>query len=156
MTFNLSPPFEGACMCGSVQIRITALPMLTLACHCRGCQKFSASAFSLTTMFPSESFSCTGPLLVGGLKDPDRVHHFCKSCMNFIYSQIKGAEHRVNVRTSVLHNAAMFEPFVEVMTDAKLPWVHVPVTHSFSKHPTSLDELQLLMDEYASQNHPNL
>jgi hypothetical protein len=142
-------------MCGAVKVHVTALPLLTLACHCRGCQKFSASAFSLTTMFQSESVSFTGPLQKGGLKDPDRVHHFCKSCLNFIYSQIKGAEHRINLRTSVLHDAASFKPFVEVMAEEKMPWAHVPIAHSFSRYPTSLDELQRLMDEFASQDDPH-
>ncbi|MDB4559021.1 GFA family protein [Amylibacter sp.] len=153
---GLNPPFEGACLCGAVQVCATALPLLTLACHCRGCQKFSASAFSLTTMFPYESFSFTGALITGGLRSQGRVHYFCKSCLNFIYSQIAGAEHRINLRKSVLHEAALFEPFVEVMTDEKMPWAKVPVSHSFSQSPTSLDELQSLMAAYAARYHPHL
>ncbi|MEJ1991577.1 MAG: GFA family protein, partial [Maritimibacter sp.] len=81
------PPFEGSCLCGAVSVRVTAPPLLTLACHCRGCQKFSASAYSLTTMFPAEAFSVTGELITGGLGLDGKKHYFCKSCLNFIYSQ---------------------------------------------------------------------
>lgn len=125
--------------------------MLTLACHCRDCQKLCASAYSLTTMFPSDGFSCSGDLIKGGLGSDGVTHYFCKSCLNFIYSQITGAEQRINLRTSVLDEAAHFEPFVEVMTAEKLPWVHVPAAHSFSRYPASREELQSLMDGYASQ-----
>ncbi len=145
------PPFDGTCLCGSVQVSVTAPPMLTLACHCRDCQKFTASAYSLTTMFPSDSFSCSGELIKGGLRSSGRTHYFCKSCLNFIYSQITGADHRVNLRTSVLNDAALFEPFVELMTDEKMPWAQIPAVHSFAGFPSSLDALQAILDEYSKR-----
>lgn len=145
------PPLKGSCLCGAVQVRMTERPLLTLACHCRGCQKFSASAYSLTTMFPHDSFSYTGELIKGGLGSDGRTHFFCKSCLNFIYSQIGGAEQRINLRTSVLDNAAAFEPYVEVMTDEKMPWATVPAVHSLARYPESLEHLQDLMDAYARQ-----
>ncbi|MEO9517584.1 GFA family protein [Shimia sp.] len=149
MTIRPKPPFEGACLCGSVQVKVTAAPLLTFACHCRDCQKLCSSAFSLSVMFPSDDVHCSGELITGGLGSNGRTHYFCKSCLNFVYSQIDGAEHRINLRTSVLLDAASFEPFVELMTDEKLPWTSVPATHSFSQVPTSLDELQALMDDFA-------
>lgn len=143
------PPFEGVCLCGSVTVRVTAPPMLTFACHCRDCQKFSAGAYSISTMFPSDSFSCSGELIEGGLHTGARTHRFCGGCLTLIYSQVAGAEHQINVRTSILNNAASFVPFVEVMTDEKLPWVLVPARHSFARHPESADALQAVIAAYA-------
>lgn len=100
-------------------------------------------------MFPFESFSCTGDLIEGGLRSHGRTHYFCKSCLNFIYSQIGGADQRINLRTSVLSDAASFEPFAELMTDEKMPWVRVPAVHSFAQYPQTLEELQALMDQYS-------
>lgn len=145
------PPFKGACLCGSVQVSITAAPLLTFACHCRDCQKFSASAYSLSTMFPFDSFSCTGDLIIGGLRSEERTHYFCASCLNFIYSQVGGPNQRINLRTSVLEDTAAFEPFAELMTQQKMPWSKVPAVHSFARHPETLDELQVLMKAYAQQ-----
>lgn len=145
------PPFKGACLCGAVQVTVTKPPLLTVVCHCRDCQKLTASAFSLTTMVPSDGFSCSGDLITGGLGSSGRMHYFCRSCLNFISSQIAGADHRVNVRTAVLDDAALFEPFVEVMTDEKLPWATVQAPHSYAQIPTSLEELQALMDAYAER-----
>lgn len=145
------PPYEGACLCGSVQVRATARPLLTVACHCRDCQKLSASAYTLTTMFPRHAFSCTGDLVRGGLRSDGRAHFYCKSCLNIIYSRLDGGPERINLRTSILHQAAVFDPFVEVMTDEKLPWAHVPAVHSYASAPTSLGELQSLMDAYAER-----
>lgn len=145
------PPFEGACLCGAVRVRVTAAPLLTVACHCRDCQKLTASAYSLTTMFPRDAFAFTGTVIRGGLGSGVRRHFFCKSCLNFIFSEIAGADQRVNLRTSVLENAAAFAPFVELMTEDKMPWVQVPVAHSFARYPQTLEDLQALMDAYARQ-----
>lgn len=138
-------------MCGSVQVHLTEPALLTLACHCRDCQKFTASAYSLTTMFPRDGFSYEGKVVRGGLGTGDRAHYFCASCLNFIFSEVRGAEWRINLRTTVLEDAASFPPFIELMTDEKLPWASVPVIHSFARHPASAEEVQALMDSYARQ-----
>ncbi|MEP1520763.1 GFA family protein [Ascidiaceihabitans sp.] len=145
------PPLTGACLCGAVQVTVTAPPLLTLACHCGGCKKLTASAFSLTTMVPKDGFACTGDVIKGGLQQGGRHHYFCKSCLNFVFSEIEGAEFCVNLRTSVLDDAASFPPFVEVMVDQKLSWVDVQAQHSFDALPESLEVLQILMDAYSKQ-----
>ena len=138
-------PLHGACLCGSVQFIVTEPPLLTFACHCRDCQKLSASAFTLTTIVPSRGFACSGKLTRGGLGAPERSHFYCASCLNIIYSRIAGADDRINLRTSLLDEAASFAPSVELMTDEKLPWAEVPARHSYAKCPTSLAELWALM-----------
>jgi len=101
-------------------------------------------------MFPIDSFSCTGELIKGGLGSEGREHYFCKSCLNFVFSKI-GAAQRINLRTSVLDDAASFEPFVELMTDKKMPWVNVPAAHSLAGFPETIEDLQALMDEYSKR-----
>ncbi|MEL6520194.1 MAG: GFA family protein [Pseudomonadota bacterium] len=145
-------PLNGSCLCGAVQVRITAPPLLTFACHCRDCQKLTASAYSLTVMFPSEGFEVSGSLTRGGLKTETRQHYFCSHCLNFIYSQIKGAEYRVNVRASLLDDLTWFEPFVELMTDEKLPWAQVPAPHGYGQFPATMDEFKALLADYAKRN----
>lgn len=145
------PPFHGSCLCGAVHIKISAPPLLTFACHCHDCQKLSASAYSLTTMFPKASFSCTGELSRGGLLSSSRAHYFCKLCLNFIYSQTAGDTQHINLRTSVLSEADSFPPFVELMTDRKMTWAHVPATHSFPRYIATLADLQALMESYSDQ-----
>ena len=102
-------------------------------------------------MFPSDSFSYTGDLTKGGLSSGGRTHFFCKACLNFVFSRIEGADQRVNLRTSVLNEAASLAPFVELMTEEKMPWASVPAVHSFARYPRSLEELQALIDDYAEQ-----
>ncbi|MDQ7071142.1 MAG: GFA family protein [Rhodobacterales bacterium] len=99
-------PMNGACLCGSVRVRVTKPPLLTLACHCVDCQKMCASAYSLAAMFPADGFSVTGDLVTGGLRTEQREHNFCAQCLNLIFTRIKGADTRVNLRASVLDDLA--------------------------------------------------
>jgi len=66
-----SLPWEGGCRCGEVRIRVTRPPLLTGACHCAGCQRMSASAFSLTVTLPSDGFELVaGAPVPGGAQGP--------------------------------------------------------------------------------------
>ena len=38
----------GGCQCGAVRYAISAAPLRLIACHCRECQKQSASAFGMS------------------------------------------------------------------------------------------------------------
>ena len=49
----------GSCRCEQVQFEVTAPPLMTMACHCRGCQKMTGSAFSLSAAIPTEGFRVT-------------------------------------------------------------------------------------------------
>ena len=59
-------PIEGGCRCGQVRFRIDAQPMMTMACHCRGCRQMSGSAFSLNVAVPSAALAVTrGETVIG-------------------------------------------------------------------------------------------
>jgi hypothetical protein len=38
-------PWQGGCRCNQVRFDISRPPLLTMACHCTGCQRMSASAY---------------------------------------------------------------------------------------------------------------
>ena len=49
-------PAEGGCRCGGVRFRVTKAPLITMACHCTGCQKMTASAYSTSVAIPADGF----------------------------------------------------------------------------------------------------
>ena len=60
-------PREGGCRCGKVRFRLTENPLITAACHCRGCQRMSASAFSVTAIMPPTGLEIiAGETVIGG------------------------------------------------------------------------------------------
>ncbi|WP_129790967.1 GFA family protein [Sphingosinicella sp. CPCC 101087] len=138
---------EGGCRCGLVRIRVTAPPLLTMACHCTGCQRMSASAFSLSAAIPSEGFSVTqGEPVIGGLRGPTR-HYFCPSCMSWMFTRPEGLDMFVNLRPTMLDAAGWFSPFIETFTSEKLPWATTPAVHSYDTFPP-FEAYEALVEEY--------
>jgi len=148
----MSEPFEreGGCRCGQVRFRITARPMLTMACHCRGCQRMTGSAFSLSVAIPQPGFAVTaGETVSGGLKGDDLHHHFCPSCLSWMFTTAQAMPF-VNVRASLLDDPEGLEPFIETQTAEKLSWAATPAVHSFDRFPTAT-AYEGLLTEYATR-----
>ena len=94
-------PWQGGCRCGQTRIRVTAAPLLASACHCTGCQRMTASAFSLTLTLPAAGFEVVvGEPVIGGLHGATR-HHFCPYCMSWMFTRPAGMDEFVNLRPSV-------------------------------------------------------
>ncbi len=127
-------PVEGGCMCGQSRMRISIAPIITMACHCRGCQQMSASAFSLTALVPADGFSVIqGTPQIGALHGQSH-YLYCSYCLNWLYTAPAGMPF-VNVRP-VLFDVPLWRiPFAETCVDEKLPWATTPAQHSFSQYP---------------------
>ena len=141
---------DGGCRCGQVRIRIAAPPLITMACHCTGCQRMSASAFSLSAAIPSEGFLVVqGEPVVGGLHGPTR-HYFCPHCLSWMFTRPEGFDMFVNVRPTMLDDAGWFSPFIETFTSEKLPWATTPAVHSYETFPP-FEAFEALTRDYAAQ-----
>ena len=138
---------SGSCRCGAVQFTVTGDPLITIACHCTGCQRMTASAFSLSTLYPLDAFAVVGgdPVL-GGLQQATR-HYFCPDCKSWLYTRIEGLDDMVNVRATMLDDCRTYRPFVETCTDEKLPWAQTSAVHSFAGFPDP-DQFPALLAEF--------
>lgn len=142
-------PVEGGCRCGKVRFRITAPPLMETACHCTGCQKMSASAFSTTMMIPLDAFFVTGETVVGGLHAMP-AHQHCGWCKGWVYSKLSEGRPFVNVRATLLDDPGWFAPWMETYTSEALPWAGTGATRSFPKFP-EMHEYEALMAAYRKE-----
>lgn len=131
-------PWNAACRCGQIQMRITEPPLLTMACHCSGCQRMTASAFSLSVAIPTPGFAVVkGEPVIGGVHGKTR-HHHCPHCKSWLFTRPEGMDDFVNVRASLLESPpgkSWFVPFVETCTDEAFPWAKTGARHSFPNIP---------------------
>ncbi len=142
-------PLNGSCLCGKIRFEITQNPMLTLACHCKGCQQMTASAFSLTVAVPSNGFEITkGKPIIGGLHKPQSRYYHCDWCKNWIFTQPRPDIGFTSVRAMMLDDTDWFEPYIEVWTTEKLSWVTIPAKHSFESQP-KMSAYAPIIDEFA-------
>jgi hypothetical protein len=139
---------EGGCRCGRVRFRLSGAPIFTAACHCRGCQRMTASAWSLSGAWPAEQFEViAGEPVIGGLHGATR-HYFCGHCMSWLFTRPEGFDAFVNVRTTLLDMPPADPPFFETWTSEALPWAKTGATHSFETFPPP-ESFEPLIAEFA-------
>lgn len=145
---DLKLPAEGGCRCGQIRFRVTKAPLVTMACHCNGCQKMTASAYSLSAAIPADGFAViAGEPVIGGLHGASR-HYFCPHCMSWMFTRPEGIDWFVNVRATMLDDARWYTPFVETWTSEGLAWAKTPARHSYEKLPP-LEAWEGLLKEFA-------
>src|SRR3546814_19028525 len=77
----------GSWRCGGIQLEITAAPLLTMACHCVGCQKMTASEFSLSAAIPRQGLRVTsGEPEMCGLHGTERTT-FYPFCFRWLFTK---------------------------------------------------------------------
>jgi hypothetical protein len=142
-------PWKGGCRCSETRFRLTEPPLLSMACHCTGCQRMSASAFSLSIAVPASGFELTrGETVLGGLSRD--MHHFCPRCMSWMFTRPIGMDWFVNVRATMLDEHGWFEPFVETFTRENLPWAATAAKYSYQAIP-GMAECEKLTRAYAKE-----
>ena len=144
-----SLPLDGSCRCGQVHIRITKPPLMTAACHCRGCQKMSSSAFSLTVIVPADGLEVTkGEPVECGTHGPDQDHMACPHCMSWMFTRPAALDFMVNVRATLFDETGWYAPFVETQTAEKFLWAETGAPHGFDRFPGP-EDMGPLIEAYA-------
>jgi hypothetical protein len=150
MTSDWKLPWTGGCRCGRTRFEVTEAPLLAAACHCAGCQRMTASAFSLSLAVPSKGFNLLqGDPEIGALHGPSR-HFYCAYCKSWVFTRPEGLDWLVNLRATMLDDHAWFVPYAEFFTDERLPWARTPAVHGFPGMPPA-EVFQGLIEGYARE-----
>ena len=135
---------QGGCRCGKVRFEVSGEPLLTMACHCTGCQRMTASAFSLSEGYSTDAFRLTaGEPAIGGIHGPTR-HYHCDYCKSWLYTEPEGLEDFVNVRATMFDEPRREPPFVETYRAEGLPWARTGAPHSYDALPAVEEWPQLI------------
>ena len=141
---------QGGCRCGRVRFEASGQPLLTMACHCTGCQHMTGTAYSLTDTYPAQAFKVThGDVAVGGLHGPTR-HQHCDYCKSWVYTEPDGLPDIVNVRSTQFDEPDRQPPFVEIFTGEGLPWARTGAPNSYQTLPAE-DEWPKLIGAFAER-----
>lgn len=145
---NVEFPIDGGCRCGRVRFRLTGSPLMEMACHCRGCQRMSASAFSTTLIMAAGNFLLLdGETEIGGIHGSEGHHHHCTWCKGWVLTKAAAHTETVNVRATLLDDPYWFVPWAETQTAEQLAWAHTGAQRSFARFPAP-GEFEELFAEY--------
>lgn len=122
---------EGGCRCGRIRYSVTldTLPNV-YACHCRDCQTWSASAFSLQFILPEEGLQVTGEPALFELPSPDgaRISRqlACPICFTRIYNTNTRRPGLAVVRAGTLDRSDELRIGAHIWTSRKLAGIAIP------------------------------
>ncbi len=122
-------PIDGACQCGGVTYQLLEAPLIVLACHCKQCQKLSASAFSMTALVKTDAVKFSGEL-----KQWERIADsgnkncakFCPGCGNRIYHFDPDKPDVIKLKPGTLADTGWLTPSVHVWVSEKQHWYEIP------------------------------
>ena len=120
----------GGCQCGAVRYEIAGPIIERYVCHCRECQKQSASAFGISIHVRSVDVRLTQGTLLRWSRATDSggtLHcFFCSACGTRVWHGDKDREDDISVKGGSLDEPVDIGGAIHIWTILKLPGVIIP------------------------------
>lgn len=127
----MSDSIEGGCRCGRVryQLQLDRLPNV-YACHCRDCQTWSGSAFSLNLFVAEDQLQVTGDPALFELTsaDGERIsrQQACPTCFTRVYNTNSARPGAAGVRAGTLDRSDELKIVAHIWTKRKMAGIVIP------------------------------
>lgn len=133
------PTLTGRCQCGAAAYSVSAPPLAVYICHCRECQKQSASAFGISVAVPKSHFHLDrGDVRTWSRRtDSGRtLHcHFCPLCGTRLWHDGPDWE-ELSVKGGSLDQPPDLTAAIHIWVSRKLPGVLIPEdARQFAEEP---------------------
>jgi hypothetical protein len=106
-------PWTGACLCGACSYAAEGVPLASLICHCRDCQRASGAAGLPVVVMPRQGFAAQGPIRtftsLGGSGSPTQ-RNFCTTCGSLLFGLPSHAPGIVTLYAGTLDEPWRFAP----------------------------------------------
>ena len=121
----------GGCLCGNVRYSVPAVPLATVICHCRHCQRQAGSAFSVVAVFPRSELKIEGALTVfedRGASGQKVFRQFCASCGSPVLTDTERAREQglIFVKAGTFDDVSDLKPTTHYWTKHAQPWMELP------------------------------
>lgn len=120
----------GRCQCGEVRYQSAGQPIALYVCHCRECQKQSASAFGISLEVPQTGFCITqgSPKYWSRPTDSGRRIRcaFCPICGTRLWHESEPASEAISIKGGSLDEPLDISSAIHVWVSRKLPGIIIP------------------------------
>lgn len=119
---------RGSCLCGSVQVTLSADPVAVGICHCRDCQKQTGTSFSMVALVPLSSVEVTGQLGRFDTRGDSGLaveRSFCPKCGSPIRTDSDGTRQQgiAIIKAGILENVQELHPSLQIYCESEHPWL---------------------------------
>jgi hypothetical protein len=119
--------YTGGCQCGEIRYQIHDRPLTFYICHCRECQKQSASAFGLSLTVPRAAVEIVQgqPKTWTRASDSGRtvICSFCPNCGTRLFHDRSYNRETINIKAGTLDDPNWLHPVGNIWTESAQPWV---------------------------------
>ena len=126
-------PAAGACQCQATTISVTTPGYVAYTCHCRACQRLSASAFMTCMQVAAEGVTVTRgtPLTFARPTDSGNTLYvtYCGQCSSALFANNSARPRIATIFAGCLQDLASLPVDAHIWLRYKLPWVSVPASH---------------------------
>ncbi len=147
----------GGCQCGAIRYRLLRAMETLYACHCRDCQKQSASAFGLSMLVERNAVAFSGPapgtFSTRGDSGRIKICAFCCACGTRLFHAsggLPGGEREVlSIKAGTLDDTSALNPCCHIWTSRAQPWMAALLRGEpcFAEGPVSDEALRALWRE---------
>jgi hypothetical protein len=138
----MATSIEGGCQCGQLRYVLRRAQTSVYACHCRECQKQSASAFGLSIAMRVEDVALSGRT-AHWERDTDLGTRtrcvFCPDCGSRVYHRGSASPGWLTVKGGSLDDTSTLVPSAHIWVSRKQPWV--VLDPGLPAHPTQPADL---------------
>lgn len=117
----------GGCRCGACRYALAGddLPPV-YCCHCRDCQTWSGSSFTMQAVARPDQLTATGPIIpysransLGG----GTTQHVCGTCHTRLWNENSARPGLIVRRAGTLDRSDELSPRAHIWTTRKQPWI---------------------------------
>jgi hypothetical protein len=118
------------CSCGQLSVAVAGEPKEVLLCHCLECQKYTGSAFGVSTYWPKSSVrSVAGASrMFRRVSDAGRWvdRHFCPSCGDTVYWYVEFDLDAIGIPIGNFADPLSLKPAASYWNRSRHPWLRIP------------------------------
>jgi hypothetical protein len=131
---------SGGCQCGQVRYQSAGEPLALYICHCRECQKQSASAFGLSLEVPRRGFRLIRgepKFWTRGTDSGRRLKcAFCPNCGSRLWHESESPSANLTIKAGSLDEPVDLSTAIHIWVSRKLPGMAIPAgAKQFSREP---------------------
>jgi len=131
----------GSCQCGEIRYESAGEPLALYVCHCRECQKQSASAFGISLRVTRAGFRVTQgmPNYWSRITDSGRTLKcaFCSTCGSRVWHEFEPASDMISIKAGSLDQPIDVSNAIHLWVSRKFPGIIIPDgTKQCSKEPS--------------------
>ena len=108
-----------------MKYEVTAMPVLSVACHCTHCMKVTGIAYSINLCAPSKSFKIHGDTLDTYVDQGDSGEnlrrYFCSNCGSLMFTEDDVTMPMITiVKVGTLDDTSKFKPTTNIFCESKM------------------------------------